>query len=169
MPRLAEVLEHREGEVAGAEHDDPNLWGHGDAAPSRLGDRGRRARQPGAVSAASTGWNGPVLVSSCLTISASGGYSPPAWAWWYWVSNSRSLSLIEWRASDAEMIDEELAVEVVDLVLDRPAEEVFGLVLDELALEVEGLDLDLLGAADLGVEPGQARGTLPRPRSTNAA
>ena len=56
----------------------------------------------------------------------------------------------------AEVVDEELAVEVVGLVLDRPAEELFGLVLDELALEVEGLDLDLLGAADLGVEPGQA-------------
>ena len=82
------------------------------------------------------------------------------WACRYWASNSRSLSLIARFGDGAEIIDEELAVEVIGLVLDGAAEEVFALVLDQLSLEVVGLDLDLLGPANLRVKAGEAQAAL---------
>ena len=65
----------------------------------------------------------------------------------------------------AEVVDEELAVEVVGLVLDRPAEEVLGVDLDRVAVEVVGPDLDLPGSADLARRGRGSSGSLPRSRS----
>src|SRR5208337_4089837 len=60
----------------------------------------------------------------------------------------------------AEVVDEQLAVEVVGFMLDDAAEQGFGLAFEQLAQKVEGLHLDLAGAADLGVEPRKAQAAL---------
>src|SRR5271157_723427 len=57
----------------------------------------------------------------------------------------------------AQVVDEELAVEVIGLMLHGAAEEVLGIVLDKVAREIEGLGLDLPGAADLGIEAREAQ------------
>ena len=57
----------------------------------------------------------------------------------------------------ADVVNKQLAVEVVGFMLDGAAEQVFGLTLEELSQQIEGLHLDLAGAADLGVEPGKAQ------------
>src|SRR5271157_2814378 len=60
----------------------------------------------------------------------------------------------------AEVVNEQLAVEVVGFMLDGAAEQVCGLAFEQLSQKVEGLHLDLAGAADLGVEPGKAQAAL---------
>src|SRR5262245_16347899 len=52
----------------------------------------------------------------------------------------------------AEVVDEELPVDVVVLVLDGTAEELLALELDHFSLEIERLDLDLLRPADLRID-----------------
>ena len=89
MSRVAEMIEHGKGEVARAKHDDPDCWrcGHASCSLSRIAPLGTSTRsfvrwpdQAWAAWAAATGRSeGRVMIlSSCLTISGSWGYSPLA-------------------------------------------------------------------------------------------
>src|SRR5208337_2718191 len=109
MSRVAEMIEHREGEVARAKYDDPDCWGcgHASCSLSRIAPLGTSTRsfvrwpdQAWATWAAATGRSeGRVMIlSSCLTIPGSWGYSPLAWAWRNWFSRSCSLAFSAWRA-----------------------------------------------------------------------
>src|SRR5215475_9575774 len=60
----------------------------------------------------------------------------------------------------AEVVDEELAVEVVELVLERPTEKAAPGDLDLLPEAVLGDDPDLLLAGDVGVVAGQREAAL---------
>src|SRR5262249_54509306 len=60
----------------------------------------------------------------------------------------------------AEFVDEQHAVQVVDLVLPQPGGQVAALQLDELALQRVGLHLYRLGAADFLVELREAQAAL---------
>ena len=75
--------------------------------------------------------------------------------------NSRSKFLTDAAAGQlgdrAHLVDEQDAVEVVDLVLPGPRFQVADDLLDQLALEVVGLHLDRLGPADLLVQAGKAQ------------
>ena len=53
-----------------------------------------------------------------------------------------------------QVIDEQLAVEVIALVLDAHGEQAFGDQLEGLAIAIQRLDLDLLRAVDVLVEAG---------------
>src|SRR5436190_7785504 len=59
-----------------------------------------------------------------------------------------------------EVVDEELAVEVVELVLERPTEQAAAGDLDLLAVTVLGDDPDLLLAGDVGVVAGEGEAAL---------
>ena len=59
-----------------------------------------------------------------------------------------------------EIVDEQLAVEVVELVLERPAEEPGSGDLDLLAVAVLGDDPDVLAPGDVGVVAGEREAAL---------
>ena len=58
------------------------------------------------------------------------------------------------------MIDEELAVEVVDFVLEGTSVRAFALSLEGLAVEANGLDFYPSVALDVAVQVGKAQTTL---------
>ncbi|MCY1250470.1 hypothetical protein D9M72_641160 [compost metagenome] len=51
-----------------------------------------------------------------------------------------------------QVIDEQLAIEVVALVLDANGQQALGDQFERLAVAVQGLDLDALGAIDVFIE-----------------
>ena len=59
-----------------------------------------------------------------------------------------------------DQIDEEAALEMIELMLDGAAEQAAGLKFEERAVLDAGLDLDALGAGDFEREAGKAEATL---------
>ena len=141
-----EAQEGGEGEVAGAEHGQADGVGHGRGGPA--GELGCRYGSGDGGRAGGQGFElaGDVFVGGIGTAAlgfAEGGFD----------FLDFGLEGLEGFAFD--VVDEELAVEVVGFVLDGAAEEVFGVDVDVAAFEVEGTDADALGAVDGAVDAGE--------------
>ena len=69
---------------------------------------------------------------------------------------------MSFRLRGRELIDEQLAVEMVDLVAEDAGQQVLGVDLDRLSLEVEAATVDLLGPGDFFEDLRERTGSLPR-------
>ena len=72
----------------------------------------------------------------------------------------RNFFLIRFRLSGERQIDEQLAVEMVDLVAESPGQQVGRLDLDRAAVEVEPPDDDLLRPGDFFIDLGNGQAAL---------
>src|SRR3546814_5989272 len=57
-------------------------------------------------------------------------------------------------SSDLQVVDEQLAVEMIDLVMDAGRQQVVDLEHERLAVAVQRLDLDAVGAGNVGEDAG---------------